>query len=69
VALDGRERKGLRDHHDVRGPVPDDRGGVPVRVEVLTVRMHSNAGDEGRKFNRTENVRPTRSARAKICFA
>jgi hypothetical protein len=25
---------------------------------VLSVRMHTNAGDEARKFNRTENVRP-----------
>ncbi|HEV3452798.1 MAG TPA: hypothetical protein VG869_16565 [Acidimicrobiia bacterium] len=25
---------------------------------MLTVRMHTNADDEARKFNRTENVRP-----------
>jgi hypothetical protein len=34
--------------------------GLPQHLggRVLTVRMHTNADDEARKFNRTENVRP-----------
>jgi len=27
-------------------------------AQIITVRLHGNAGDQARKFNRTENVRP-----------
>ena len=45
------DKSGFRWYNDYR--LPDDLGGG-----VVTVRLHANATDAARKFNRTENVRP-----------
>ncbi len=45
------DKSGYRWYNDYR--VPDSLGGGTV-----TVRLHANASDAARKFNRTENVRP-----------
>ncbi|MDQ3430906.1 MAG: hypothetical protein M3467_01545 [Actinomycetota bacterium] len=45
------DKRGYRWYNDYR--LPDSLGGGTV-----TVRLHANASDTARKFNRTENVRP-----------
>jgi len=45
------DKSGYRWYNDYR--LPDNHGGG-----VVTVRLHANAADAARKFNRTENVRP-----------
>lgn len=45
------DKSGYRWHNDYR--LPDHLGGG-----IVTVRLHGNATDAARKFNRTENVRP-----------
>jgi hypothetical protein len=45
------DKSGCRWYSDYR--LPDDLG-----IGVVTVRLHADAKDAARKFNRTENVRP-----------
>ncbi|MBA2529313.1 MAG: hypothetical protein H0V19_05025 [Euzebyales bacterium] len=45
------DKSGYRWYNDYR--LPDSLGGG-----IVTVRLHANAADTARKFNRTENVRP-----------
>ncbi len=45
------DKSGYRWYNDYR--LPDHLGGG-----TITIRLHGNADDQGRRFNRTENVRP-----------
>jgi hypothetical protein len=45
------DKNGYRWYNDYR--LPDHLGGT-----TITIRLHGNADDEKRRFNRTENIRP-----------